>query len=214
MSDTDWMDTTRAQQALSFEHHSWPDMLAEMRAGAGWRRYPMQLVAPLGRFVLKRRAAYRNAPGRYADPWGAIRTRMGDPRLTSETASRSHEKTRRHGRHADLQRDAEPAHAHVEGGGDRGRRIPRLRFRGFPRPSAPPGFTCWNPCATSWSTSRGGCITRCGAEAVRSTWITTCAGCGCPHRVAGASWTRSSGRWPPRRWIAAARCESFISSRG
>ncbi|MDT5350165.1 MAG: hypothetical protein QOH91_3452 [Mycobacterium sp.] len=77
---TDWMDTTRAQQALSFQHHSWPDMLAEMRAAAGWRRYPMQLVAPLARFVLKRRAAYRNAPGRYADPWGAIRTRMGDPR--------------------------------------------------------------------------------------------------------------------------------------
>jgi nucleoside-diphosphate-sugar epimerase len=76
---TDWMDTTRAQQALSFQHHSWPDMLAEMRAAAGWRRYPMQLVAPLARFVLKRRAAYRNAPGRYADPWGAIGTRLGDP---------------------------------------------------------------------------------------------------------------------------------------
>src|ERR1700742_2308232 len=29
---TDWLDTTRAQQALSFQHHSWPAMLAEMRA--------------------------------------------------------------------------------------------------------------------------------------------------------------------------------------
>jgi len=29
--------------------------------------------------VLKRRAAYRNAPGRYADLWGAIRTEMGEP---------------------------------------------------------------------------------------------------------------------------------------
>ena len=38
---TDWMDTGRAQQALSFQHHSWPDMLAEMRAATGWRRYPM-----------------------------------------------------------------------------------------------------------------------------------------------------------------------------
>jgi hypothetical protein len=77
---TDWMDTTRAQQALSFQQHSWPDMLDEMRAAAGWRRYPMQLVAPLARLMLKRRAAYRNAPGRYADPWAAIEARMGDPR--------------------------------------------------------------------------------------------------------------------------------------
>ena len=29
---TEWMDTTRAQEALQFQHHSWPDMLAEMRA--------------------------------------------------------------------------------------------------------------------------------------------------------------------------------------
>jgi D-erythronate 2-dehydrogenase len=77
---TDWMDTTRAQQALSFQHHPWPDMLAEMRASAGWRRYPMRLLAPLARWVLKRRAAYRNTPGRYADLWSAIRTEMGEPR--------------------------------------------------------------------------------------------------------------------------------------
>ena len=76
---TDWMDTARSQQLLSFQHHSWPDMLAEMRALAGWRRYPMWLAAPFARFVLKRRAAYRNAPGRYANPWGAIRTEMGEP---------------------------------------------------------------------------------------------------------------------------------------
>ncbi len=54
---TDWMDTTRAQQALSFQNHAWPDMLAEMRAAAGWRRYPMRLVAPIARRVLKCRAA-------------------------------------------------------------------------------------------------------------------------------------------------------------
>jgi D-erythronate 2-dehydrogenase len=77
---TDWMDTARSQQLLSFQRHSWPDMLAEMRAAAGWRRYPMRLAAPLARLVLKRRAAYRNAPGRYANPWGAIRTELGEPR--------------------------------------------------------------------------------------------------------------------------------------
>lgn len=78
---TDWMDTTRAQQTLSFQHHSWPDMLAEMRATAGWKRYPLRLAAPLARQILKRRAAYRNTPGQYADPWGAIRARLGEPGL-------------------------------------------------------------------------------------------------------------------------------------
>jgi nucleoside-diphosphate-sugar epimerase len=77
---TDWMDTTRAQEALSFQRHTWPAMLEEMRARAGWQRYPMRLVAPIARRVLKRRAAYRNAPGSLADPWGAIRTKLGEPR--------------------------------------------------------------------------------------------------------------------------------------
>lgn len=85
---TDWLDTGRAQQALSFQHHSWPDMLAEMRAAAGWRRYPMFVVAPAIRQVLKRQAAYRNAPGRYADPWGAIRSRLGEPRPDQADESR------------------------------------------------------------------------------------------------------------------------------
>jgi D-erythronate 2-dehydrogenase len=76
---TDWLDTGRAQQALSFQRHSWPDMLAEMRAAVGWRRYPMALVSPVARQLLKRRAAYRDAPGRYADPWSAVRCRLGEP---------------------------------------------------------------------------------------------------------------------------------------
>jgi nucleoside-diphosphate-sugar epimerase len=78
---TDWMDTARAQQALSFQHHSWPDMLAEMHDRAGWQRYPMRLVAPIARQFLKRRSAYYDAPGQYADPWGAIRSRLGEPKL-------------------------------------------------------------------------------------------------------------------------------------
>jgi D-erythronate 2-dehydrogenase len=77
---TDWMDVAPAQQALSFQQHSWPDMLAEMHAAAGWRRYPMRLVGPLVRQLLNRRAAYRHTPGRYADPWGAIRAELGEPR--------------------------------------------------------------------------------------------------------------------------------------
>jgi D-erythronate 2-dehydrogenase len=76
---TDWMDTTRSQQVLQFQRHPWPDMLAEMRAGAGWTRYPMRVISPLARQLLKRRAAYRNSPGRYADPWGAFRAEFGEP---------------------------------------------------------------------------------------------------------------------------------------
>ena len=46
---------------------------------AGRRRSPIRQAAPLARLVLKRRAAYRNGPGRYANPWGAIRTEMSEP---------------------------------------------------------------------------------------------------------------------------------------
>ena len=80
-----WMDVTRAQEALSFQHHSWPDMLAEMRAIAGWRRYPTRLLAPVARRLVKHQSAYRNWPGKYADPWGAMRMRYGEPRM--DTAS-------------------------------------------------------------------------------------------------------------------------------
>jgi nucleoside-diphosphate-sugar epimerase len=79
---TDWMDTTRAQEALQFQHHSWDDMLAEIRANAGWTPHLMRLLAPLApvvRAVLRRRGAYWKAPGQYADPWGAIRAKLGEP---------------------------------------------------------------------------------------------------------------------------------------
>ncbi len=76
----DWMDVERAEQLLSFQHHSWPDMLEEMRARAGWTRYPMRLATPLVRAILKaeRPTAMRRA--QYADPWGAIRAKLGEPR--------------------------------------------------------------------------------------------------------------------------------------
>lgn len=77
---TDWMDTDLSQRLLRFQRHAWPDMLAEMRATAGWRRYPLRLISPVTRKFLERRAAYRNSPGSYADPWGAIRAGLGEPR--------------------------------------------------------------------------------------------------------------------------------------
>jgi nucleoside-diphosphate-sugar epimerase len=76
---TDWMDTTRAQEALQFQHHSWQDMMAEMGSKFWWTRYWGGLLAPVVREVMKRRGAYWNAPGQYADPWGVIRAKFGDP---------------------------------------------------------------------------------------------------------------------------------------
>ena len=77
---TDWMDPATAQSALSFQHHSWPDMLAQVHAATGWKRYPLGLASPVARVLLRRSAAYRDGPGRYADPWGVIRERWGEPR--------------------------------------------------------------------------------------------------------------------------------------
>jgi nucleoside-diphosphate-sugar epimerase len=89
----DWMDVTRAQQALSFHHHPWPEMLAEMRAAAGWKYYPTRLFAPVARAVLKRQAVYRDAPGSYADPLGAIRARFGELSFESDGGLTPREQT-------------------------------------------------------------------------------------------------------------------------
>lgn len=78
--NTDWMDTVRSQQVLQFQRHSWPDMLAEITENAGWKRGPLRFVAPLSREVLKRRSAYYRSGRQYADPWGAVRAKWGEPR--------------------------------------------------------------------------------------------------------------------------------------
>lgn len=75
---TDWMDTTRAQQALAFQHHSWSDMLDEARERAGGSRHLLRVAAPLVKAILTRRSAYWKQPGQYADPWGAISRQFGD----------------------------------------------------------------------------------------------------------------------------------------
>ncbi|WP_220793552.1 hypothetical protein [Nocardioides stalactiti] len=76
---TDWMDTTRAQDALRFQQHSWDDMIAEIRARIGWKRYGLRFAAPFVRAALERRSPYRDAPAGYADMWGGIRAGWGDP---------------------------------------------------------------------------------------------------------------------------------------
>lgn len=56
---TDWMDTSRAQEVLGFQHHSWPSMLAEIRGSSGRKRYVMRLLAPVLHEVFKRTNAKR-----------------------------------------------------------------------------------------------------------------------------------------------------------
>ncbi|MCF6388251.1 NAD(P)-dependent oxidoreductase [Mycobacterium sp. MBM] len=77
---TDWMDTSRAQQALGFQHHSWPAMLIETADKAGIQRPLLRLLAPLVKQILKRRTAYHGTGLRYAHPWQAIADTWGDPR--------------------------------------------------------------------------------------------------------------------------------------
>jgi nucleoside-diphosphate-sugar epimerase len=77
---TDWMNTSRAAEALKFQEVSWPQLLAETADWMGWRRYPAQLAAPLAHALLKRRSPYYRYPGRCADPWGVIRAKWGDLR--------------------------------------------------------------------------------------------------------------------------------------
>jgi D-erythronate 2-dehydrogenase len=77
---TDWMDTTRSQEALGFQHHSWPDMLAETARKAGPARHLIRLAAPLTHEFFKRRAPYYRSGNQYADPWGAVEAKWGDPR--------------------------------------------------------------------------------------------------------------------------------------
>jgi nucleoside-diphosphate-sugar epimerase len=77
---TDWMDTERAQDVLAFQRHSLPEMHAEIRVKVGWRRWLLRPLAPTLRWYLRRRSPYRGFPGDYADPWGAIENRWGDPR--------------------------------------------------------------------------------------------------------------------------------------
>ena len=76
---TDWMDSATANELLGHQHHSWPQMLAETADKAGWKRYPLRLIAPLARAYLKRQSPYYGQPGRYANPWEAVRRKWGAP---------------------------------------------------------------------------------------------------------------------------------------
>ncbi|CAN5200140.1 NAD(P)-dependent oxidoreductase [soil metagenome] len=63
---TDWMDTTRAQEALDFQRITWPDLLAEIRATSGRRRYLLRLLAPVLHEVFRRTNARRGTVAPFA----------------------------------------------------------------------------------------------------------------------------------------------------
>lgn len=54
-------------------------------ARTGWMRYPLRLMAPLPREFLKRRSPHYRQPGRYANPWEAVRNRWGAPEADRRT---------------------------------------------------------------------------------------------------------------------------------
>ena len=75
----DWMDTTRSQEVLSFQRYTFSEAYDEIRTRTGWKARPLQAVAPAMAALMRRKAPYYKQPGQYADPWGRIRQRWGDP---------------------------------------------------------------------------------------------------------------------------------------
>ncbi|HKV20086.1 MAG TPA: NAD(P)-dependent oxidoreductase [Mycobacterium sp.] len=75
----DWMDTARAQEVLSFQRYSFAECYDEIRARADWKVRRMRMIAPVLARAVRRRAPYYRQPGAYADPYGRIRDRWGDP---------------------------------------------------------------------------------------------------------------------------------------
>jgi D-erythronate 2-dehydrogenase len=78
--NTDWMDSSRAQEVLGHQHYSWPDLLTEAAEKVGWKRHLLRAAAPVAHQLLKLRSPYRGTGRVYADPWGAIAAKWADPR--------------------------------------------------------------------------------------------------------------------------------------
>lgn len=75
----DWMDTTRSQQVLSFQRYTFSEAYGEISDRMGWKVRALRMVAPAMAAFTHRRGPYYKQPGKYADPWGRIRDRWGDP---------------------------------------------------------------------------------------------------------------------------------------
>lgn len=78
----DWMDTTRAQEVLDFQRHTWQRTLREISEHVGVLRHFMPLAVPLGRvyFTLSSpRSPLKRLSSRspYADLWPSVVARWG-----------------------------------------------------------------------------------------------------------------------------------------
>ena len=55
----DWLDTTESQRLLAFQRHSLEDILSDLRANVGRKRWLLKMVAPLVNLILERRSPHR-----------------------------------------------------------------------------------------------------------------------------------------------------------
>lgn len=55
---TDWLDTEESQRLLQYQRHSFDDIVAEVAACLGWRRYLVPLVRPFMRWRILRTSKY------------------------------------------------------------------------------------------------------------------------------------------------------------
>ena len=77
--NTDWMDTTRAQEVLKHQQHSWPDMLIETANKAGASRHLLRVAAPLTKAIFTRRAGLSRPHRALRRPVGCDRGEVGRP---------------------------------------------------------------------------------------------------------------------------------------
>ena len=93
-SFTDWFDTTRSQQLLGYQEHTWDDTLAWVRERLGPRRHVIRAVSPLARPALRTVAARqrrREGRGPWADPWDLIARTYGERVLVPSPANSTDE---------------------------------------------------------------------------------------------------------------------------
>ena len=56
----DWLDTTESQKLLAFQRHGLEEILSDLRANVGVRRWLLKIVAPLVNLLLERRSPHRS----------------------------------------------------------------------------------------------------------------------------------------------------------
>ncbi len=55
----DWVDTTESQRLLAFQRHNIDDIVSDLEAKVGYRRWLLKMVAPLVNLIIERRSPHR-----------------------------------------------------------------------------------------------------------------------------------------------------------